>query len=249
LGLTRRADQTEQDRFPGVHRKTLTGIETGSRTLMVGDLIFDPGAEVPYHRHPNAEETQFLVEGELDCLIDGYRFVMVAGEAVLAPAGVDHGFVNRGDRPARMITMFPDVAPRIAFAPTPSRRKGTAPKGVRRLADLEPFEQFPGVVRTDFAGSAQGAVATTFSRLEFVARSTTPPHFHPATEESMFCLEGELTALYGRSTHRLCEGDMFTAEPGVRHGVFSESNRPATLLAMHPTTAPVRVLVDDVPPS
>lgn len=249
MGLTRRADQMEQDRFPGVHRKTLTGLETGSGTLMVGDLVFDPGAEVPYHRHPNAEETQFLVEGELECTIDGYRFVMVGGEAVLAPAGVGHGFVNRSDRTARMITMFPDVAPRTVFGSPPSRFTGTVPKGVRRLTDLEPFEQFPGVVRTDFIGRAQGAAATTFSRLEFSAGSATPPHFHPATEESMFCLKGELTALYGRSTHPLAEADMFTAEPGVRHGVFSESDKPAILLAMHPTTAPVRVLVDDVPPS
>ena len=244
MPVTRRSDQIKQDRFPGVPRHSLTGVETGSKMLMVGDLIFEPGAEVPYHHHPNAEETQYLVEGELDCTLDGYRFKIGAGDAVLAAPGVPHGFVNRSPRPARMITIFPHSAPLQEFV-TPGRFKDGLPaKAVTLGKDLVPTEPYEGVKRFDIIGEQQGARSTLLRLLEFSPHATTPAHYHPETEESMFCLEGELTAVYGRDRHRLAAGDMLTAAPGVRHGISNPSDGRAVLLAIHPTTEPVTVVTD-----
>lgn len=227
---TPRSEQIEQDRLPGVHRKTLTGSETGSRMLMIGDLIFDPGATTPYHRHPNAEETQFMVDGELECMLDGRLYTIGRHDTVLAAQGVPHGFVNRSDKPARMITIFPHTDPLTLY--------------LDASPDEEGAELPPAIVRHGVIGAPQGAASTTLHVLSFDPETSTTTHFHPETEESMFCVEGRLRAVYGREEFDLPAGDMLTAEPGVRHGISNPFAEKAVLLAIHPTLDPAAITVE-----
>ncbi len=242
---TPRAEQIEQDRLPGVHRKTLAGTETGARMLMVGDLIFDPGAGTPYHRHPNAEETQFMVYGELECMLDGRLYTVGRHDTVLAAEGVPHGFVNRSDKPARMITIFPHTAPLTLYLDTsPDEQGAELPPAIVRRDAPERVEAYPGVGRYDVIGGPQGAASTTLRVLFFDPETSTTIHFHPETEESMLCVEGRLRAVYGREEFDLLAGDMLTAEPGVRHGVSNPFAEKAMLLAIHPTLDPEVITVE-----
>ena len=90
----------------------------------------------------------------------------------------------------------------------------------------------------------RGALSTAFSQLDFEPGSMAPPHFHPETEEAMYCIEGEFMAMYNGEEIPLWPGDMFVAEAGVRHTVFNASKKLAVLLPLHPTVVPVRELVD-----
>jgi quercetin dioxygenase-like cupin family protein len=62
----------------------------------------------------------------------------------------------------------------------------------------------------------------------------------------MFCLQGKLTAVYAEDNDvPLSAGDIFTCEPGVRHGIYNKSGATARLLAMHPVlNPPPRVAVE-----
>ena len=82
--------------------------------------------------------------------------------------------------------------------------------------------------------------------LTFQPGTKAPVHYHPAHEESMFCLDGRLSAVYAEDDDvRLDAGDVFTCEPTVRHTIGNTSDAAGTLLAIHPVlNPPPRVEVD-----
>ena len=80
--------------------------DRGARSLNVADLTMETGAIVPTHVHPN-EEAMVVMEGELDAVLGNDVIPVSAGQTVLAPAGVRHGFVNRSGSPARIMAIHP----------------------------------------------------------------------------------------------------------------------------------------------
>ncbi|MDP7226954.1 MAG: cupin domain-containing protein, partial [SAR202 cluster bacterium] len=53
------------------------------------------------------EEAMVILEGEIDAILGHDTVTVSAGQTVLAPAGVRHGFVNRSGAPARIMAIFP----------------------------------------------------------------------------------------------------------------------------------------------
>ncbi len=82
----------------------VTGEQTGGAYELY-DLIFAPGS-VDYHIHRNMDETILVVEGEVEFLVAGEKFIRTAGSAVFAPRGVHHGFINHGPHPVRVFLIF-----------------------------------------------------------------------------------------------------------------------------------------------
>ncbi len=243
MPIVRRGDQKLMDRYPGIKRYYMTGADTGSRMLHVGDLTYAPGAVVPYHIHPHVEETQYMVEGELECWFDGKRFTARAGDCIISPAGAPHGFVNRSGRPARQVTVFPMVNPvtneLMDQKSEPKLTNGVPEKHVHVRAKAMPYEFRPGIMRYDMVGDFAGAKSTYVGELVFDPGAVAPNHYHPAHEESMFCLKGSLNAVYAKENDiPLKAGDMFMCEMGVRHGIFNGSKERAHLLAIHPVLNP-----------
>ena len=71
--------------FPGVSMKILrTDEATGGMTVLTK---LDGGAAIPRHRHTQADETAFVVSGDL--IEDGEEFG--AGHFFSGPAGTSHG--------------------------------------------------------------------------------------------------------------------------------------------------------------
>jgi quercetin dioxygenase-like cupin family protein len=62
----------------------------------------DPGDRVALHRHPYTE-VFVVVEGEATFTLGDEQRVVRAGEIVVAPPGVAHGFVNSGTGPLRQV--------------------------------------------------------------------------------------------------------------------------------------------------
>jgi quercetin dioxygenase-like cupin family protein len=99
---------------------------------------------------------------------------------------------------------------------------------------MKPFEFAPGIMRYDMVGDFSGATSSYFSELNFNPGSDAPNHYHPAHEESMYCLEGKLNAVYFEENNiQLNAGDMFTAEVKARHGCNNPFESKGTLLAIH----------------
>lgn len=90
-----------------------------------GVLYYQPGFRsgwfniLPGH-HVNEDENSrtnpfpsmfILISGEVTALVDGEELIFRAGNAMLAPAGVSHEFINNGDEPAfGFLFMFGDGA-------------------------------------------------------------------------------------------------------------------------------------------
>ncbi|MCH7739380.1 MAG: cupin domain-containing protein [Chloroflexi bacterium] len=239
MAVLRRSEQEHADRYPGVPRYSLSGPETGAASLHVGHLTFLPGSSVPYHYHPGeAEETQFMISGELECWLDGHRLVVRGGDTVLAKPGTLHAFVNRTDTPAEMVTMFPVTPPETVHVDDPDSlddaesHPSIIRAGTRAISS-------DGITRHELTGSFSGAASTyaVLNRLE--AGAEVPLHFHPDHEAGLYCLDGAITLTYGALDETvLAAGDYFAAIANEPHGYRNHTNSEATILVVHAVLEP-----------
>jgi quercetin dioxygenase-like cupin family protein len=82
----------------------VTGPQSGG-VFELYELILGP-ATIDYHVHRGMDETLCVVEGEVEFLIAGERFVRLAGSVAFVPRGVHHGFTNGGPGRARLLVLF-----------------------------------------------------------------------------------------------------------------------------------------------
>ena len=106
MPILKMTDSDRDNLGPGADRWTLVDGERGADSLSVGDLHLAPDATVRTHTHPT-EEAMVILEGELDAILGDEVVKVTAGDTVLAPIGVKHGFLNRSGKPARLMAIFP----------------------------------------------------------------------------------------------------------------------------------------------
>jgi len=73
-----------------------------------------PGKGPPRHRHPQAEIFRVL-EGRYLYEVDRRRFYAEVGDVVSIPGGVEHGFVNVAETPARQYILISPALDAEAF--------------------------------------------------------------------------------------------------------------------------------------
>ena len=133
-----------------------------------------------------------------------------------------------------LIVMFPKINPQREVVENHKTTPGIPEKYVSIREQMEPYEFSPGIMRYDMVGDFSGAKSSYFSELNFSPGSGAPNHYHPYHEESMYCLEGKLNAVYFEENNiELSAGDMFTAEVEARHGCNNPFESKGTLLAIH----------------
>ena len=69
------------------------------------------------------------------------------------------------------------------------------------------------------------------------------PHIHPNYEEATLVVEGNIEAVLEGETRVLGPGDLLLAPAGVKHTITNQSDKPARVLAIYPTTNPERIFV------
>jgi uncharacterized RmlC-like cupin family protein len=57
----------------------------------------DKGKRTPLHTHPDADETMYVLQGEIVMHLDGAEERISAGGLVLAPRGLPHAFLVNAD--------------------------------------------------------------------------------------------------------------------------------------------------------
>src|SRR3954463_15012016 len=88
-------------------RWLLTRESVGAEHSVFGITVFPPGSKHDIHRHPNAEEFEYLVSGHGIARVGDVDVELGPGEVVFVPANDYHGFENTGDEP---VFMFGGVA-------------------------------------------------------------------------------------------------------------------------------------------
>ena len=105
--VTVRADgEGEQRWFCGGGRHTwkATAEETGGAFLIFEDDL-DAGKVTPLHRHPDADETFYMLEGEILLHVAGAENrPLQAGDIAIVPRGIPHAFMVTSGR-ARMLCL------------------------------------------------------------------------------------------------------------------------------------------------
>jgi quercetin dioxygenase-like cupin family protein len=85
--------------------------ETVGATLhVVGLTVFPPGAKHHVHRHPNAEEAQYLIEGSGVARVGDVDIAQGPGDTVFVPMNEWHGFENNTDRETVMLWTYGGAA-------------------------------------------------------------------------------------------------------------------------------------------
>lgn len=67
---------------------------TGSETTVVGFSVFPPGAKHDLHRHPNAEEWEYVLSGSGIKRVGDQDVPIAAGDIVFTPRDEYHGVAN-----------------------------------------------------------------------------------------------------------------------------------------------------------
>ena len=75
-------------------RWLVTKESVGSSKTVFGVTYFPPGAKHELHRHPNAEEVEYLVSGSGTAYVADDAIELGPGEAVFVPQNAYHGFEN-----------------------------------------------------------------------------------------------------------------------------------------------------------
>lgn len=95
----------------GTHTWKVTTEETGGSFLMFEDEL-TRGKMTPLHRHPEIDETVYVLEGEIVVNLDGEEHELGPGGVTVSPRGVPHAFMVRSE-----------VA-RLLFVQTPGSAQG-----------------------------------------------------------------------------------------------------------------------------
>jgi len=118
----------------GMHTWKLLAEDTGGAFFVLEDEMTE-GKTTPLHRHPEADETVYVLEGEILVEIDGTRTRIAAGGMTFTPRGTPHAFLVLSET-ARLLTM---QAPGVgeAFYRDASTRAGTETQAVFDLGRLQ----------------------------------------------------------------------------------------------------------------
>src|SRR5436190_22015665 len=94
LPIIRAAGEGDKRSFlgGGLHTWKLTTDDTGGAFFLLEDVMTQ-GKCTPLHRHPEADETVYLLEGEILVNVDGHESQIGAGGMAFTPRGVPHAFL------------------------------------------------------------------------------------------------------------------------------------------------------------
>jgi mannose-6-phosphate isomerase-like protein (cupin superfamily) len=86
--------------------------EAFRREILTGEheqvvvMTIPPGGEIGEEVHPDTDQVLALVDGSGEAILDGQRSAIGPNDLVFVRAGTRHNFVNTGDAPLRLITVY-----------------------------------------------------------------------------------------------------------------------------------------------
>ena len=69
-------------------------------------MTIPPGGEIGDEVHPDTDQVLIFVDGRAEAVLDGRSSDVGPNDLVFVRAGTRHNFVNRGDGPLRLITVY-----------------------------------------------------------------------------------------------------------------------------------------------
>ncbi len=91
-------------------RWLVTRDTVGATKTVFGVTYFPPGSRHELHRHPDAEEVEYLISGSGIAYVGDAAVRLGPGEAVFVPENEYHGFENDSDEEAVMAWCYAGAA-------------------------------------------------------------------------------------------------------------------------------------------
>lgn len=104
------SSETQRNIVP-ILRETLANdafrqtVITGAKCQVVL-MTLQPGEEIGAEVHDGHDQVLVLAEGRGQAVLDGEAREVGANDLVFVHAGVEHNFINTGDRPLRLYTLY-----------------------------------------------------------------------------------------------------------------------------------------------
>jgi mannose-6-phosphate isomerase-like protein (cupin superfamily) len=86
--------------------------EAFRREVMTGEheqvvvMTIPPGGEIGEEVHPDTDQVLVFIDGRGEAQLDGQSSDVGPNDLVFVRAGTRHNFINRGDGPMRLITVY-----------------------------------------------------------------------------------------------------------------------------------------------
>jgi mannose-6-phosphate isomerase-like protein (cupin superfamily) len=80
-------------------------IATGEHSQVVA-MTIPVGEEIGEEVHEENDQLLVFVDGEGEAVLDGKTSTVTPNDLVLVPAGTRHNFINKGDSPLRLVTVY-----------------------------------------------------------------------------------------------------------------------------------------------
>jgi mannose-6-phosphate isomerase-like protein (cupin superfamily) len=80
-------------------------IATGEHSQVVA-MTIPAGEEIGEEVHSENDQLLVFVDGQAEAVLDGRSFTVGPNDLVLVPAGTRHNFINTGDGPLRLVTVY-----------------------------------------------------------------------------------------------------------------------------------------------
>ena len=87
-------------------RNVINRGDTGARKIILLSSEFPPGKVHLLHRHPNAEQIMYVLEGSCLALSEGEPLRLNEGDAVFIAQGEWHGVRNDTNQPAATLVIY-----------------------------------------------------------------------------------------------------------------------------------------------
>jgi quercetin dioxygenase-like cupin family protein len=97
---------TRPDQEGLIVRNVINKDDAGASTMILLSSELPPGRVHLLHRHPNAEQIMYVVEGSCLALSEGEPVRLKEGDAVFISQGEWHGVRNDTDRPALTLVIY-----------------------------------------------------------------------------------------------------------------------------------------------
>jgi len=97
---------TKPDQAGLMVRNVINRDDTGSRKIILLSSELPPGKVHLLHRHPNAEQIMYVLEGSCLALSEGEPVRLNEGDAVFIAQGEWHGVRNDTDQPTVTLVIY-----------------------------------------------------------------------------------------------------------------------------------------------
>jgi len=68
----------------------------GGEQVLLCKVKYDPGKQVPWHKHDDTEQVMFVLDGEVDMTIEEETATLKAGDVVVVNRGLHHKLFSEG---------------------------------------------------------------------------------------------------------------------------------------------------------